>query len=69
VLTIADDDEARKYALVVARLEAELAAVLAAEARVAELTAERDGLVRARRAVKHKFDAVDIHLADFAKVR
>lgn len=38
------------------------------EERLAELTKERDGLVRVRREVQKKFDTVDVYLADFAKV-
>lgn len=54
--------------MVVARLEAELAAIMKQEERLAELTKERDGLVRVRREVQKRFDVVDVYLADFAKV-
>jgi hypothetical protein len=64
----ATDPEAHKYALIIARLEAELAAIVEHEKQVAALTAERDGIVRSRREVKAKFDAVDVWLSDFAKV-
>jgi len=43
--------------------------VLEHEEKLSALTSERDGLVRARREVKAKFDAVDVWLADFTKVR
>lgn len=38
------------------------------EATVAQLTKEREGLVKAKKEIKQKFDAVDVYLADFAKV-
>lgn len=40
---------------------------MAREGLLADLTKERDSLVRARREVRAKFDAVDVWLADYAK--
>jgi hypothetical protein len=69
-LTPATDSDpvGRKYAILLARLEAELAHIQAQEARVAELTAQRDGLVRSRREVMKKAETVDVLLADYSKV-
>lgn len=41
--------------------------MISREDEVASLTKERDSLVRARREVRAKFDAVDVWLADYAK--
>lgn len=62
------DPMARKYAVLLARLEAELAHVVAQEACVAELAAQRDTLHRSRREVMKKAEAVDVLLADYSKV-
>ncbi|KLT39181.1 hypothetical protein CC85DRAFT_251569 [Cutaneotrichosporon oleaginosum] len=69
-LTTASDDDpmARKYGILLARLEAELGFVQAQEKRIAELTAQRDELVRSRREIAKKADAVDVLLADYSKV-
>lgn len=63
-----EGSDARKYALIIARLEAELATIIAQESRVAELTKERDALLRSRREVTQKFESVDVLLGDYAKV-
>lgn len=57
----------RDHARVMALLEGELAAVIEREQLLAELTRERDALVRARREVRARSDAVDVWLADYAK--
>ncbi|CAK9782391.1 unnamed protein product [Cutaneotrichosporon oleaginosum] len=62
-----DDPMARKYGILLARLEAELGFVQAQEKRIAELTAQRDELVRSRREIAKKADAVDVLLADYSK--
>lgn len=36
---------------------------------VAQLTKDRDGLIKAKKEIKARFDAVDVYLTDFAKVR
>lgn len=39
------------------------------EAQVAQLTKDRDAYIRAKKEIKIKTDAVDVHLAGFARVR
>lgn len=63
-----ESSDARKYAVLLARLEAELAHVISQESHVAGLTKERDSLLRQRREVTKKFEAVDVWLGDYAKV-
>ncbi|KAL1412383.1 hypothetical protein Q8F55_000128 [Vanrija albida] len=65
--TLPADGEPRARALIISRLEAELAAIMEREATVAALTAERDGLLRSRRELKSKYDKVDVYLADYAR--
>ncbi len=38
------------------------------EALVSQLTKDRDALIKAKKEIKAKFDAVDVYLTDFAKV-
>ncbi|TXT05992.1 hypothetical protein VHUM_03753 [Vanrija humicola] len=64
----ADDGEARDQALIIARLEAELAAIMEREGTVAELTAERDALVQTRRDLKKSYKDVADFLDDYARV-
>lgn len=63
----ASEEQERHYALTLLRLESELSTLIAREEHLADLTKERDSLVRARREVRAKFDAVDVWLADYAK--
>lgn len=64
----ATDPESRKYALIIARLEAELAAIMAREEQLATLTAERDGLLRSQRELRSNFNVAEVFLTDYSRV-
>ncbi|WVQ84658.1 hypothetical protein IAT38_006813 [Cryptococcus sp. DSM 104549] len=61
------DDEGYEYALLVLRLEHELKEITDREARISELTKDRDALIRAKKEIKFKSDANDVHLSGFLK--
>ncbi|ADV24039.1 hypothetical protein I315_04119 [Cryptococcus gattii Ru294] len=61
------DDEGYEYALTILQLEHELEEILKREAQVAQLTKDRDAYIRAKKEIKIKTDAVDVHLAGFAR--
>ncbi|BEI86906.1 hypothetical protein CcaverHIS002_0702520 [Cutaneotrichosporon cavernicola] len=61
------DAMGRKYAILLGRLEAELVHVQAQESQVAEMSAQRDALVRSRREIVKKAEAVDALLSDYSK--
>ncbi|OWZ36012.1 hypothetical protein C356_04872 [Cryptococcus neoformans c45] len=61
------DDEGYEHALTILRLEHELEEILKREAQVAQLTKDRDAYIRAKKEIKIKTDAVDVHLAGFAR--
>ncbi|WVR07622.1 hypothetical protein IAU60_004664 [Kwoniella sp. DSM 27419] len=61
------DSEDYDQTLMIARLEHELEEITRREAQVAQLTKDRDALIKAKKEIKIKFDAVDVHLAGFAR--
>ncbi|OWZ72628.1 hypothetical protein AYX14_01953 [Cryptococcus neoformans] len=61
------NDEGYEHALTILRLEHELEEILKREAQVAQLTKDRDAYIRAKKEIKIKTDAVDVHLAGFAR--
>ncbi|WVF72938.1 hypothetical protein IAT40_007756 [Kwoniella sp. CBS 6097] len=61
------DSEEYEQALMIARLEFELEEITKREALVAQLTQDRDSLIKAKKEIKIKFDAVDVHLAGFTR--
>ncbi|EIW71957.1 hypothetical protein TREMEDRAFT_70597 [Tremella mesenterica DSM 1558] len=61
------DDNSYPYALTTARLEQELADVIKLEGQLAQLTRDREAVIKAKKEIKSKFDAVDVYLTDFAK--
>lgn len=63
-----ETDESYEYALTIARLEQELEEIQSREKRLEALSKEQEGLIKSKKEIKHKFDAVDTYLSDFAKV-
>ncbi|WWC91793.1 uncharacterized protein L201_006740 [Kwoniella dendrophila CBS 6074] len=61
------DDEDYEHELTIARLEFELKEIEKREIQVAQLTKERDNLIKTKKEIKMKFDAVDVHLSGFAR--
>ncbi|OXG18004.1 hypothetical protein C367_04817 [Cryptococcus neoformans Ze90-1] len=61
------NDEGYEHALTILQLERELEEILKREAQVAQLTKDRDAYIRAKKEIKIKTDAVDVHLAGFAR--
>ncbi|WWD19703.1 hypothetical protein CI109_104167 [Kwoniella shandongensis] len=61
------DDEGYEHAVTIARLENELNEITKREAHLAQLTKDRDALIRAKKEIKIKFDAVDVHLTGFGR--
>ncbi|WVR00129.1 hypothetical protein IAU59_007271 [Kwoniella sp. CBS 9459] len=61
------DSEDYEQALMIARLESELEEITKREVHVAQLTQDRDALIKAKKEIKIKFDAVDVHLAGFTR--
>ncbi|WVQ74236.1 hypothetical protein IAR50_003832 [Cryptococcus sp. DSM 104548] len=61
------EDESYEQTLQILRLEHELEEILQREARVAQLTKDRDAYIKAKKEIKVKSDAVDVHLAQFAR--
>jgi hypothetical protein len=62
------EDESFEYALTIARLEQELQEIENREKQVELLSKQQDGLIKSKKEIKHKFDAIDTYLSDFAKV-
>ncbi|OCF38065.1 hypothetical protein I316_00289 [Kwoniella heveanensis BCC8398] len=69
VLSSLPSQESDEYeqALMIARLESELEEITKREVLVAQLTQDRDALIKAKKEIKIKFDAVDVHLAGFTR--
>ncbi|ODN94725.1 hypothetical protein L198_04868 [Cryptococcus wingfieldii CBS 7118] len=63
------ESESYEQTLGILRLEHELGEILKREAQVAQITKERDAYIKAKKEIKVKSDAVDVHLAQFARVR
>ncbi|KAK8853280.1 hypothetical protein IAR55_003984 [Kwoniella newhampshirensis] len=61
------DDDGYEHALTISKLEDELNEITKREAHLAQLTKDRDSLIRAKKEIKIKFDAVDVHLTGFAR--
>ncbi|WRT70158.1 uncharacterized protein IL334_007152 [Kwoniella shivajii] len=61
------DSEDYEHELTIARLEQELKEIEKREVQVAQLTKDRDILIRTKKEIKLRFDAVDIHLGGFAR--
>nr|ODN91739.1 hypothetical protein L203_00990 [Cryptococcus depauperatus CBS 7841] len=59
--------EDHQQTLTITRLEHELEEILKREAQAAQLTKDRDAYIRAKKEIKMKTDAVDVHLGNFAK--
>jgi hypothetical protein len=80
--TAAPDDESYDHAVTIARLENELAEIIQyasppaivrsliqrREELLASLTKEQESVIKTKKEIKHRFDAVDTYLGDFAKV-
>ncbi|CAD6586081.1 MAG: hypothetical protein TREMPRED_004325, partial [Tremellales sp. Tagirdzhanova-0007] len=62
-----EEDESFEFAQTIARLEHELSEIQQREALLAQLTKDRDALIKSKKEIKAKFDAVDVYLTDFAK--
>ncbi|RSH91925.1 hypothetical protein EHS25_009295 [Saitozyma podzolica] len=62
------DEEGYEHALTIARLEHELAEIEKREAIIAQLTRDRDALIKSKREIKMKFDAVESYLVDHTRM-
>ncbi|WVW86262.1 hypothetical protein I302_108304 [Kwoniella bestiolae CBS 10118] len=61
------DSEDYENELMIARLEHELREIEKRENQVNQLTKERDTLIKTKKEIKMKFDAVDVHLGGFSR--
>ncbi|ODN99060.1 hypothetical protein I350_07214 [Cryptococcus amylolentus CBS 6273] len=66
--SVLDKSKSYEQTLEILRLEHELGEILKREAQVAQITKERDAYIKAKKEIKVKSDAVDVHLAQFARV-
>ena len=81
--TAAPEDESYEDKLTIARLESELAEIIQyassltdgttltsrREELLASLTKEQDSIIKTKKEIKQRFDAVDTYLNDYSKVR
>ena len=80
--TAAPEDESYEDKLTIARLESELAEIIQyafsftdgatltsrREELLASLTKEQDSIIKTKKEIKQRFDAVDTYLSDYSKV-
>ncbi|ORY33372.1 hypothetical protein BCR39DRAFT_519489 [Naematelia encephala] len=62
-----DDSGSDSHVRIISQLEQELADIERREAILAQLIKDRDALVKAKKEIKLKFDAADVHLTNYAK--
>ncbi|WWC72087.1 uncharacterized protein I206_106047 [Kwoniella pini CBS 10737] len=61
------DSEEYDHELTIARLEYELKEIEKREIELNQITKERDNLIKIKKEIKMKFDAVDVHLGGFSR--
>ncbi|WWC64498.1 uncharacterized protein I303_107108 [Kwoniella dejecticola CBS 10117] len=59
--------EDHEHELTIARLEYELKEIEKREILLSQISKERDNLIKAKKEIKMKFDAVDVHLGGFSR--